>query len=1033
MAFYGLFVGIDRCASSSINGLRFAKRDAAALHALFTDAFGGETTILTDEQATRSRIEQQLEQLASCTQDDVVVISFSGHGTRTHHLVAYDTEKRDLGNTGLSLEMLGHYLSRIAARRLICILDCCFSGGMGTKMLEVESAPRDISFTDELLNQMSGNGRLVLTASTATEAAWENTKLGHGLLTYHLIHALLGAEEAKSSGKLSVYRLMQFVTERVLDFSTQTGKPQQPTLRGEIDGDFSWPVFKPGKLYREAFPEKQRPQVTPDIQSLLGYGFPQTLLDAWAGAIPSLNQLQIDAINDFDLLEGKHLVVSAPTTSGKTMVGELAALKGVIERRRAIFLLPLKALVNDKFRYFNQIYGAFGVRTIRATGDSTVDDIQPLMRGQYDLCLMTYEKFTALALGAPHILEQVGTVVVDEVQMIADESRGVNLEFILTLLRMRRRQGVEPQIIALSAVIGDTNGMERWLDARLLRRTERPVPLDEGVLRADGSFRFISSDTGEEQVIKSFIIPEFRKGSSQDWVIPLVRRLVREEKSVIVFRETKGEARGCAGYLGENLSLPPARDVLDRLPTGDPSLSSSKLRESLNGGVGFHIADLDAEERQVIEEHFRDRSSPLKVLAATTTLAMGVNTPTEAVVIAGLEHPGPKPYSVAEYKNIAGRAGRLGQASRGTSYIIAPNANDEHYYWSRYVTGQPEDITSRFLTDGTDKRSLIIRVLAAAQRSGQGMTANEIVGFLEESFGAFQQRQQSTQWKWNQTELLEALHSLHKHQLVEADSSSAFRLTELGRVAGEAGVEVESIVRLVQALQHTDAGSISDPALIIATQLTVELDREHFPINKRSTQKEPQTWLGEIRRQNIPQSIVSALQHFVSQDIQSTLRAKKAVACLLWITDKSLAEIEGILTQHGGKFDGAAGPIRSVKARTCDFLHIVARVAEILHPGLVLGERVSRLLTRLEVGVPSNAVELAALAGSRLARGDYQQLLKAGRCTIDVIEQSADEELLVCVAGDQKKLTILREAVLISRERKSEQNGSSPILPPYEA
>jgi helicase len=858
MGFHGVFIGIDRCASPSINELRFAKRDAVALHALFTDSFGGETTLLNDEQGTRSRIEEELERLANCAQDDLVVVTFSGHGTRTHHLVAYDTEKRDLGNTGISLEALGRYLSRIPARRLICVLDCCFSGGMGAKMLEVESAPRDISSVDALFNQMSGTGRLILTASAANEAAWENTKLGHGLLTYHLIQALLGAEEVQKAGKLSVYRLMQFVTESVLDYSTRTGKPQQPTLRGEIDGDFSWPVFKPGKLYREAFPEKQRPQITHDIQSLLGHDFPQALLDAWAGAIPSLNQLQVDAINAFDLLEGKNLVVSTPTSSGKTMVGELAGLKGVLERRRAIFLLPLKALVNDKFRHFNQIYGAFGVRTIRATGDSTVDDIQPLMRGQYDICLMTYEKFTALALGAPHILEQVGTVVVDEVQMIADESRGVNLEFILTLLRMRRRQGIEPQIIALSAVIGDTNGMERWLGARLLRRTERPVPLDEGVLRADGSFRFISSDTGKEQIIKSFIVPEYRKGSSQDWIIPLTRRLVREGKSVIVFRDTKGNARGSAGYLSLNLGLPPAQGVLNNLPTGDPSLSSNKLRDSLNGGVGFHIADLDSEERQVIEEHFRDRSSPLKVLAATTTLAMGVNTPTEAVIIAGLEHPGSKPYSVAEYKNIAGRAGRLGQASRGTSYIIASNANDEHYYWSRYIIGQPENITSRFLTDGADSRSLVIRVLATAQRSGQGMRAEEIVSFLEESFGAFQRRQQSTQWKWSQTELMVALHSLHQHQLVEADSGDAFRLTELGRVAGEAGVEVESIVRLVQALRPADAESINDPALITATQLTVELDRELFPINKKSTQKEPQTWMNEIRRQNIPPRSSSA-------------------------------------------------------------------------------------------------------------------------------------------------------------------------------
>jgi replicative superfamily II helicase len=82
------------------------------------------------------------------------------------------------------------------------------------------------------------------------------------------------------------------------------------------------------------------------------------------------------------------------------------------------------------------------------------------MRGQYDICLMTYEKFTTLLLSSPHILDQVGAVIIDEVQMIADASRGVNLEFVLTLLRQRRQQGAEPQLITLAAVIGDTNDLE---------------------------------------------------------------------------------------------------------------------------------------------------------------------------------------------------------------------------------------------------------------------------------------------------------------------------------------------------------------------------------------------------------------------------------------------------------------------------------------------------------------------------------------------------------------------------------------------
>jgi helicase len=242
------------------------------------------------------------------------------------------------------------------------------------------------------------------------------------------------------------------------------------------------------------------------------------------GKIPRLNQLQLEAINDYGILRSEHVVASAPTSSGKTMLGELAAVHGVLDRRRALFLMPLKALVNDKLRHFQRVYGPFGIRTIEATGETA--DLTPLLRGRYDIALLTYEKFTAIALTHPYVLEQVGTIVIDEVQMIADPDRGANLEFILTLLRMRRRTGLEPQLIGLSAVIGDTNGLERWLGGRLLRRVDRPVPLDEGILTYAGAFRYLDGDTGQPQAAERFIQPLYSEGKHRDWVIPLTRRLV---------------------------------------------------------------------------------------------------------------------------------------------------------------------------------------------------------------------------------------------------------------------------------------------------------------------------------------------------------------------------------------------------------------------------------------------------------------------------------------------------------------------------
>ncbi len=421
MAFRGLFVGVDRYQSPDIRDLSCAARYATALDALFADTLGGPTVLLTDHDATLSRIETELETISQCDADDTVVIAFSGHGSETHELIAHDTAFDNIEATSLPLDRLQEWFSRIPARRVILFLDCCFSGGLGAKVLQVPAIPRSMASTEVRLQKLAGDGRLIFTASAASEEAWEFSNHGHGLLTYYLLEALRGPAEIVQAGRLSVYQMLEYVTGRVKAAAHQIGKSQNPAMRGSIDG-LNWPVFAEGPRYLAAFPSARPATVTEDVASLASYGFPAEIVTAWGQAIPSLNALQVEAINEYGILEGKHLLVSAPTSSGKTMVGELAALRQVVDRKRAIFLLPLKALVADKRRHFEKVYGGFGLRVLEATGET--DDVSPLIRGKYDIALLTYEKFAALALAYPHILAQAGTIVVDEVQMIADQSRG---------------------------------------------------------------------------------------------------------------------------------------------------------------------------------------------------------------------------------------------------------------------------------------------------------------------------------------------------------------------------------------------------------------------------------------------------------------------------------------------------------------------------------------------------------------------------------------------------------------------------------
>src|SRR5260370_896570 len=878
MAFRGLFIGIDRYASPGVNWLSCASRDAKALHALFTDTLGGETTLLTDEQATVSAIRGRFEQLATCNADDVVTIAFSGHGTETHELVAHDTDPRDLPGTTIPLTTLGEWCSRIPSRRLLIVLDCCFSGGMGAKALEVEGVPRDFQSVDGKLNQIGGAGRVVLTASGPTQRAGESARLGAGFLTLHLLEALQGPEEIREGDQVAVLRVLDYVVKRVVDAARQIRREQQPAVRGTFDGEFRWPVLSPGAVYRAAFPDFGKPIATAEINSLAAFGFPQAVLDAWAVDIPRLNHLQLDAINEFGILRGEHVVASAPTSSGKTMLGDLAAVRGALDRRRTLFLLPLKALVN-----------------------------------------------------------------------------------------------------------------------------ERPVPLDEGVLCSNGTFRYFDGDNGQERMADRFIQPLLGDGKHRDWVIPLVGRLVQEGKQVIVFRETTGQTRYGAEYLADALGLPQAAEALADLPAGDPSQASGHLRQVLARGVAFHNSHLDREERRVIEEHFLRRGTRLRVIVATTTLAMGVNTPASAVVIVGLEHPGPAAYSVAEYKNLVGRAGRLGYAERGASYLIATSPHEEHQYWQRFVSAAPENLVSRFLS--ADPRTLIIRVLVAAGRVGEGVSGDEIIEFLESSFGVFQMKQAGA-GGWDRNGLARALGDLERHGLIERGVDGRFHLTALGRLAGESAVEVETLIRAIPSLRALRPEEVTDPALIAIAQASVELDAIYFPFNKKSTQKEPQHWVRELQAQGVAHTILAALRRNVTEQMQDTARAKKAVVCLYYLSGMSMGEIERAMGQFGGAFDGAAGPIRSVTGRTCDVLPMIARAAQIIHQGLDLQERTARLLLRLDLGIQGPAVGLARHACRSLDRSDYWRLCEAPMTDPEVLAATNEAALPRLQCTEPRKLSL---------------------------
>jgi helicase len=525
MAIFATFIGIDKHVDPTVRNLFGARRDATALWSLFSDTVPDlAAKLLVDEQATIAAIRAAItETLGAAGPDDTVILSFSGHGTRDHRLVAYDTLHASLAATTLPMQELADAFRGCRARAVLCILDCCFSGGAPARVLEDSPVPRD---PGNPLEALAGVGRILLAASNIDEFAYEHPRYRHGLLTYGLMEVLRAANDS-----IGVGEAMDRIMERVRADAGTMGIVQTPVLLGHVEGGLLLPGLKPGANFHRAFPEARGIKVGAAISDLSAFGLPAEVLEQWAaGFHDGLNDLQLRAVNDYRILEGDSLLVVAPTSSGKTFIGEMAATRAIVEGRKAVFLLPYRALVNEKYDQFQRLYGEkLRMRVVRCTGDY-LDQTADVIRGKYDLALLTYEMFLNLAVSNPWLLPAIGLVVLDEAQFITDPGRGITVELLLTYLLASRERGIQPQLIALSAVIGNINDFDAWLGCASLVTAERPVPLVEGVLDRTGTYQFIDS-SGQEKTTQllppNSIYQRREKPSAQDVIVPLVKQLVQ--------------------------------------------------------------------------------------------------------------------------------------------------------------------------------------------------------------------------------------------------------------------------------------------------------------------------------------------------------------------------------------------------------------------------------------------------------------------------------------------------------------------------
>ncbi|MBE7560031.1 DEAD/DEAH box helicase [bacterium] len=127
------------------------------------------------------------------------------------------------------------------------------------------------------------------------------------------------------------------------------------------------------------------------VERLVAYGLPPALVETLsASGVTTLRGPQARAVLSGDLFSSEHLLVHLPTSSGKTLLGELAALSAILAGKKALFAVPLKALAEEKYAEWRRRYADYGLSVVCSTADHDQDDAR-LCRGEFDLGVVIYE------------------------------------------------------------------------------------------------------------------------------------------------------------------------------------------------------------------------------------------------------------------------------------------------------------------------------------------------------------------------------------------------------------------------------------------------------------------------------------------------------------------------------------------------------------------------------------------------------------------------------------------------------------------
>ncbi|KAF7683538.1 putative U5 small nuclear ribonucleoprotein [Astathelohania contejeani] len=345
-----------------------------------------------------------------------------------------------------------------------------------------------------------------------------------------------------------------------------------------------------------------------------------------------------------------NVLICAPTGSGKTNLALFALLREYshIKNFRAVYIAPMKALVNEMHIHFHRILNPLKITVFSLSSDSQ------LSRQEIKNCnllISTPEKFDIITRRESN---EYSLIIIDEIHLLND-TRGATLEAITARML---RSGC--RIVALSATLPNYTDVANFIRATpentfYFSEEFRSVPLEYELITVKGKTPLKKNITINKLTLE---------------------KVMQSMGSIIIFVNSRRETINTANLLVEKFSLlneelqENVRILLknDDEELMDSSLNKSKLIYLAMHGIGIHHAGLSIKLRHAMETLFK--KGVIRVLVSTATLAWGVNLPANTVIIKGTEVYNPEEggwsqLSALNVVQMFGRAGRLNNIEDG--------------------------------------------------------------------------------------------------------------------------------------------------------------------------------------------------------------------------------------------------------------------------------------------------------------------------------------------------------------------------------